>query len=640
MKADTRTLQDLFHGDRRFVVPVYQRPYVWELEKQWEPLWTDLEATATRLGEARIQAHAKGVEASAADQSAPPHFLGAIVIEDRAVLTGDVDVRLVVDGQQRLTTLQLLFRGVLDALDALDAVSVDGRVRARVRKAIENDREVVRADEVMKVTPRQSEQSDYLAAMGSSAPQPHESRFAAARDFFRAAAASFLADEKVPMDPYATGSGSAARAALLDATILGLMKVVVIDLEEVDDAQVIFEALNARNTPLTATDLVKNLLFMKIQADAREDPQQVYDSLWRRFDDDSGWWLEWVGVGHAQRARQDWLLGDWLIAQLGRTISVGRLYGEFRRWLQESSTPPLQALSTLNQYADAYEALNGRRYGASPRELEAFRRIETLNITVAMPVLLWLFVQSEERLPRGERERAVLAIESFVIRRMATKYQTRAYGQVFVEVLKAAHQGTDPAQAIITALAGEPHGYNWPTFAEIRSTFEAGRFYGPGGINQERLRMLLGEIDRLLQRQAKKAESVSIKYGGLQVEHVIPREWREYWPVTALDHNELLVKQQHRDQHVNRIGNLTLANGHLNPAMGNSPWAAKRDELHKHSKLELNARLVEHDEWDEERIVARGRWLAERFEEVWPGPESARWAPPAKRVLPTMAPGG
>src|SRR6187401_2582401 len=102
MKAETRTLQEVFHGDRRFEVPVYQRPYVWTRERQWEPLWADIEATAVRLAEARGDGHAKGLPPAMTDQAAAPHFLGAIVIEDRHVMTGEVDTRLVVDGQQRL----------------------------------------------------------------------------------------------------------------------------------------------------------------------------------------------------------------------------------------------------------------------------------------------------------------------------------------------------------------------------------------------------------------------------------------------------------------------------------------------------------------------------------------------------------
>lgn len=94
MKAETRTVQEVLRGDRRFVVPVYQRPYVWDQEQQWEPLWPDVEATAVRLSEVRGDAYAKGTEAPVADQAASPHFLGAVVIEDRPVMTGDVDSRL------------------------------------------------------------------------------------------------------------------------------------------------------------------------------------------------------------------------------------------------------------------------------------------------------------------------------------------------------------------------------------------------------------------------------------------------------------------------------------------------------------------------------------------------------------------
>jgi hypothetical protein len=570
--------------------------HVWELERQW---------------------------ASTADQAAAPHFLGAIVIEDRPVLTGDVDTRLVVDGQQRLTTLQLLLRGVLDALQDADA---DSRLQARLRKAIVNDEDVVAHDQLLKLSPRQAERDLFEVAMDGERPKAFVSKFADARTFFAKSAAAFLSDLEVPEDPYTSGEGVDGRAALLVATLLGLVKVVVIDLEDADDAQVIFEALNARNTPLSATDLVKNLLFLRAESQQQLDAQEMYDTLWKRFDIDSGWWLEGVGVGHAQRARQDWLLGDWLIAQRGRSINVGRLYGEFRQWLDESGTEPYTALTTLNRYADAYEMLNGRRVGASPRERRAYESLDRLNITAATPVMLWLFVQDDSVLEARSRERAMLALESFVIRRMAAKYQTRAYGQVFADVLQLAQQAqVEPGQGVIRALQESPHGYAWPTDESIAEVFATGRFYGPGGINQDRLRLILGAIDRKLQQDAVKSEALEIGYNGLQIEHIIPQEWQKTWPLVGSDPVELIQAEQERAQTINRIGNLTLANQHLNPAMSNDPWIAKRIELMKHSKLQLNVRLVELDAFDESEVVVRGRWLAEEFSEVWPGPQHDRW---------------
>jgi Protein of unknown function (DUF1524) len=174
-----------------------------------------------------------------------------------------------------------------------------------------------------------------------------------------------------------------------------------------------------------------------------------------------------------------------------------------------------------------------------------------------MPVMLWLLVQPTDRLPPAERERAVLAIESFVVRRMAAKYQTRAYGQVFVEVLKAAQAAAHhPGQAVIGALRDKPHGYEWPTLQELATAFESSRYYGPGGINQDRLRMLLGAVDRLLHAEALKTETLTIDYDSLQIEHIIPRSWRTSWPVRSDDPSEQLLAEQRREQYVNWLGNL------------------------------------------------------------------------------------
>lgn len=622
MKADTKTLQQVLQGDRRFVIPVYQRPYVWTRERQWEPLWSDVESTAVRLAEARRTAHAHDLPASKADSKAPPHFLGAIVVEQHPTSTTDIKTRLVVDGQQRLITLQLLLMGTLDALRT---ASVDKRQVAQLRKLTRNDEEIWSGDDLRKVWPRPAEREGYQRAVAADPPSGDDSVFAAARQFFFGEAIDFLEDQGVPEDPYADGGSVRRRSSLLVSTLIGLVKLVVIDLEDVDDAQVIFEALNARNTPLSATDLVKNLLFMRAQAKGH-DPERLYEEVWARFDRANHWWREYTGAGHARRARQDWLVGDWLIAQLGRVINVGRLYGEFRDWLDSSGKSAFDALQTLNQYADAFEKLHARVDGATSKELRSFHHINQLNVAVANPVLLWLLTQPEEDLPIPEREMAFRAIESFVIRRMAIKAQTRAYGQAFAEVLRAGQQAdAHPGHAIVEALRQGPHGYTWPRNDELVSQFRTSAYYGYGGIAQYRLRLLLSAVDARLQRDAHKSEPVSIQYGKLQVEHVIPRSWRKHWPVEASDPNERIVREQEREAHIHRIGNLTLVSDRLNPAMGHNPWKNKREQLAEHSNLRLNVLLCQIGEWNERAIRERGEWLAGQLASIWPGPNSAAW---------------
>ena len=120
-------------------------------------------------------------------------------------------------------------------------------------------------------------------------------------------------------------------------------------------------------------------------------------------------------------------------------------------------------------------------------------------------------------------------------------------------------------------------------------------------------------------------EPVSIKYDSLQVEHVIPRSWQEHWPVEASDPNERIVRDQEREDHVHRIGNLTLVSNRLNPAMGHNPWKDKREQLKEHSHLRLNVLLCQEDQWDERAIRDRGAWLAEQVASIWPGPSSSEW---------------
>jgi hypothetical protein len=624
MKADTRTLQGVLVGDRRFIVPIFQRPYVWEKERQWEPLWTDIEATASRLAEARVAGFQKGYEVAQADLTASPHFLGAIVLEQSATATGALETRVIVDGQQRLTTLQLLLRGVLDSFEE---VQVDRVFQARIAKTIRNDETVgFEAGEILKVTPRLAETEAFAEAMEAEAVDPNSSLFAAARTYFAEMARAFLVDDNIPPDPYrAEWTPQQSRASLLTAALLGLVKLVVIDLEQIDDAQIIFEALNARNTPLSATDLVKNLLFLKAQAE-HFDPETLYNQLWKRFDDDADWWLKSTGVGHAQRANQDWLLGDWLTVELGRSVNVGRLYSEFSGWLQGSGVKAFDALSTLSTYADAYEALNGQRPGLSPVEHNAYSRIHRLNFDVVAPVLLWLYLQPPDILSRSERELAFRAVESFIIRRMAAKWQTRAYGRAFVEVLVAAQHASDhPGQAVIEALKSEPYQYAWPSDDDVVQQFISSRYYGPGGISQPRIRLILGAIDDLLQSKTSKSEPIVVDYESLQVEHVIPQGWRSTWPIEVVDPSERIVAELEREQHVNRIGNLTLIAGPLNASISNNPWGEKKAELAKFARIELNHQLVGESEWNEAKIAQRGVALANLLSEVWPGPDDPIW---------------
>lgn len=373
-------------------------------------------------------------------------------------------------------------------------------------------------------------------ALGDVAPATHNKTdhlYLQARKFFADSARDFALNE--------AGSLDGARLVALADALSSLFKLVVIDLDDNDDAQVIFEVLNGRQTPLSAIDLVKNLLFLRGELD-EEDVDTLYDKYWAQFDD--AWWKEEVGRGHAQRGRRDVLLSVWLTAATGSEANVGHLYREARAYLHggPSTESVLQDLST---FARAYQVI----YDAAPAEdlrlSVAYARINALDITTAVPLLAWLRTIGPGALSMEDHVRAVQALESWALRRTYVGWQTRGYGthlaRVLREAKRAAEKETDIADAVIVGLQGGV--LDWPKDSDVEEAFLTRRFYD--NMAQARIRLLLGTIDGWLRSGDPNEPDATIACDNLQIEHVMPQSWEEHWPLT--DGNGIVVVKNQSD---------------------------------------------------------------------------------------------
>ena len=156
----------------------------------------------------------------------------------------------------------------------------------------------------------------------------------------------------------------------------------------------IFEVLNGRQTPLTATDLVKNLLFLRAELHDEASLEKLYDQHWARFDDP--WWRVEIGRGHAARQRRDVLLSTWLTAASETEINVGHLYGEVRHFIDAQATGIEPLLTGISAFAEAFRLVSTPE-GVAPKRLsDVYGRIDRLGVTTALPLLVWL-----RTLPRG-----------------------------------------------------------------------------------------------------------------------------------------------------------------------------------------------------------------------------------------------
>ena len=285
MDADTLTLSELFAKDVRYLVPPFQRPYVWNQDDQWAPLWVDVSETVERYLEQLTEAEDDEVVAT---ENTRAHFLGAVVLQQEPSRTAEPEKREVIDGQQRLTTLQLLLNA---AQRALERHGYAGHSK-RLSKLVLNDEEFFDGNEdfKFKVWPITANRDAFRDAMtaGSSGEDSSASPIVQAHDYFLEQIADWL-DRSAPRE---------GTADALETTLTKLLQVVVIDLKRNDDPHMIFETLNARGTPLLAFDLTKNYLLQE----ASDQTASVQHDL-EFFGGD--WWREDVRQGRILRPRVD-----------------------------------------------------------------------------------------------------------------------------------------------------------------------------------------------------------------------------------------------------------------------------------------------------------------------------------------------
>ncbi|QDR77346.1 DUF262 domain-containing protein [Corynebacterium sanguinis] len=609
MEADTKPLKRIMSVEGRYVIPTFQRDYEWTKDGQWELLFEDLDSLAGRLGSARAEAEATGSSRARAEESVAPHFLGAVVCDQLPSPTGGLTLSAVIDGQQRLTTLQLLLRGVLDVLQETGS----SRLR-QVKRLLENPEDVIDHDhERYKLWPRRKDRDVWPVAMSDTVPAygPEDHLYLQARQYFADSVRNALVDDH----------GRDRTDDFVDA-LLDLFKLVVIDLDDNDDAQVIFEVLNGRQTPLSASDLVKNLLFLRGELADEQELDELYDAYWAEFDEP--WWKGKIGVGHAARARRDVLLSVWLTAASGKEANVGHLYGEIRQFLAGGNYKTKDILMELSEYRQAYKAIYGVADAGSTRLAQSYRNLVALKLLTAVPLLAWMRTLPASRLSLADHEKAVGAVESWVVRRMMRGDNTRGYGAAFQGVLKNAQAAAcdpeaDIAATVVATLMASPNSLAWPSDAEITSAFTQDRFYDR--FTQERIRLILGAIDMQMRSENPKTEPAVFDYSRLQIEHLMPQSWKTHWPLpSSVNENSARrdLATAERALAVDRIGNLTLVTSAFNQGVSNLGWEQKRPELAAQSALQLNIPIAAAQHWDEATITARGADLAEIVCRIWP----------------------
>ncbi|MEQ1599153.1 MAG: DUF262 domain-containing HNH endonuclease family protein [Methylotenera sp.] len=629
MQANPRSLDALFNSQLRYVVPMFQRLYVWQENPQWTTLWEDVSEKA---------------ELQLTGESSNPHYLGALIIEGvRPSSPREVKRFLVIDGQQRLTTLQLIFCAYRDIARKYEWKTLD-RATTRYLENVDSDVMENPDEELFKLWPTTLNRDIFrsIITAGSSADVsrifpliklPRKRNFEPRSNLVEAYLYfSKSIEEWILNTEMQTNEAYEKRAFALLQALQQDFSVVEIALSDGDDSQEIFYSLNSQGRPLSQSDLLRSLIFMRAEKE-KLNRDIIFDNYWSEFE--SSFWSSEIKRGGRTYSRLDLGLRYFLMAKTGQMVDARRVNEEYRKWI--SANPPrypsvVEELTDFSKHSQVYKKYETAISSNLP-STDLKRILIDFDVSTALPLIAYL--ELEAGLDENQLLECNLTLESFIARRVITGEENKEYNKFFVEVLGSL-RGIKADQVHFTLhkklLSGGGTTRIWPSDEELTNKVINKKLFKE--LRTPALRLILERLE-LFERN-KKSESTEIPHD-LQIEHILPQSWSTYWllggreiPTKVTEYPRFYAKDdlvelvddiEARNKLLQTLGNLTLLNKYLNPAASNGSYEMKIIE-YKNSVLRMNRYFDHKIEWNEESIKERGKLLGEQLCKIWPKPLS------------------
>ena len=559
MKATEANFLEFLKKSPQFVIPIYQRTYSWT-ERECRQLWEDILRTGS-------------------NDAIPAHFTGSIVyIEKGLYQVSSQSPLLVIDGQQRLTTVMLILEAL--ARHVGGGEPIDGFSTKKLRNYyLLNPLE--EGERGFKLLLTQTDKQSLLALMQQKLESTgHSLRIAQNFNFF---------DERV------RALGTTGLAPLCK----GLAKLTIVDValsREQDNPQLIFESMNSTGRELSQADLIRNFILMGL-----EPPHQtsLYEEHWRPME---------IAFGQeAYDTQFDGFMRHYLTLKTGEIPNVRAVYEAFKGHARSSDVAAagVNALvADIHRYADYYCAM------AIDKEQDSdlapvFRDLRELKVDVAFPFLLELYDDyAQGFLSKVDLIQSVRLIESYVFRRAVCSIPTNSLNKTFATFGRALKKDRY-AQSIKAHFLTLPSYRRFPEDKEFKRELKGRDLY-----NFPRRSYWLRRLENHERKERVPVEEYTI-------EHILPQnenlsaEWR-----AALGSEW----QQVQARWLHTLGNLTLTG--YNPEYSDHPFAKKRDMTGglRESPLRLNEGLGALNGWNEDTIQERAERLATKATRVWARP--------------------
>jgi uncharacterized protein with ParB-like and HNH nuclease domain len=539
MQAKETKLQDIIEGTKQYVIPLFQRTYSWT-NKEWEVLWKDL----VELCEM---------------ENPRTHFIGSIVNMPTVSVPEGVAKYLLIDGQQRLTTIFVL----LTLLRNKARENQNARFADEINNTLLVNQYKDGIDH-FKLMPTQVDRITYQNLINGTVNE-EENQLTRAYTFFEKKL------RQVELEP-----------EKLKKIITGYFSVVSIVLDTDDNPYLVFESLNAKGRPLTQADLIRNYFFMRIHVDKQED---VYKSYWlpmqSALNDDL---TEFI---------RHYLMKD------GNIIKQGDVYYALKESV--STTNAIDYLKELKKYSGYYQKLKYPEFETETDLQQMFRRLNRIEVTTAYPLLLNFYSNyAEGKIDKTGFVTILKTLENYLIRRFVCNIATNQLNKIFPTVypsIQAKH-----SENIIEGFKTILQSKGYPKDNEFFLRFRETKFYG-GGDRVIKTKLILETIERNFNHKEV------VPFDNLSVEHVMPQTLSEWWQ----EHLGNEWDETH-ELYLHTIGNLTLTA--YNTELSNDDFLTKKRTLNE-SHLEINKYFYEIPHWTRTEIETRAESLAKKALEIW-----------------------
>ncbi|PZO43797.1 MAG: DUF262 domain-containing protein [Pseudanabaena frigida] len=541
MQASETKLQQIIEGTKQYVVPLFQRPYSWK-KSEWQMLWDDL------------------IELSESDNPRT-HFMGSIVTIPTTSIPEGVSKYLLIDGQQRLTTIFILLCAIRD--------------RA---KETENDELVAEINNTILVNPYKKG-LDYYKLQPTQIDREvfhklirvesdvNPSEILECYSFFLKKIRQNLAD-----------------IYKIHKIICNNLSIVSVVLSTEDDPYLVFESLNAKGRALTQADLIRNYFFMRIHSDNQES---IYKKYWEPME-------TLLGSGLTEFIRH-YLTKDTV------DVKQNEIYLQIKEKIKQDDALP--HLQDLHKFADYYSRLLNPELENNVKIRKHLKRIDRLEVATVYPFLLNCYNEwIQSKISEEEFIAIFQTLENFILRRFVCDVQTRGLNRIFA--LLYSQITKDPnitSGSFVERLKTALQSKDYPKDSLFKERLLDVKLYGSN--RTEKAKLILESLEESFKHKEK------VDLSKVTIEHIMPQTLNDWWK-GHLGENWAITY----DLFVHSLGNLTLTA--YNSELSNCDFIAKRNEYQK-SHLELNKYFYQIDEWKRENIEARAEYLANRIIEIW-----------------------